>query len=59
MANGLFDGWDAGQSAYGHAEPGPEPGREATAVPGAEPAPADPAGRRGAPPEVLRGEGDA
>jgi hypothetical protein len=64
MANGLYDGWDAGQSAYGHAEPAAEPGREATPGPGAEPATADPGTRRGAPPEVLRGgdelpEGDA
>ena len=40
MANGLYEGWDAGQSAYGHAEP-------PTADPGT--------GRGGAPPEVLRG----
>jgi hypothetical protein len=45
MANGLYDGWDAGQSAYGHGPP-----------PGAEGATAPPAG--GAPPEVRR-EGDA
>jgi hypothetical protein len=25
MARGLYDGWDAGQSAYGHAPPEPEP----------------------------------
>jgi hypothetical protein len=46
MANGLYDGWDAGQSAYDHAEPGT-----------AEPATADPGGG-GAPPEVLRGPGE-
>ncbi|MFL6188511.1 MAG: hypothetical protein ACJ75E_01405 [Actinomycetes bacterium] len=50
MANGLYDGWDAGQSAYDHAA---EPGREATSEPAAEPTTADPGG--GAPPEVLRG----
>jgi hypothetical protein len=45
MANGLYDGWDAGQSAYGHA---PEPGAEpATAGPGA----GDPATGRGDRPE--------
>jgi hypothetical protein len=54
MANGLYDGWDAGQSAYGHS---PEPGREATPEPGAGPAPAGPASAGGAPPEVRRGEG--
>jgi len=42
MANGLYEGWDAGQSAYGHAEP-------AATDPGT-------GGRAGAPPEVLRGE---
>jgi hypothetical protein len=52
MANGLYDGWDAGQSAYDHADPG-------TADPAtADPATADPA-TGGAPPEVLRGEGGA
>jgi hypothetical protein len=45
MANGLYDGWDAGQSAYGHAEPA-EPG-----------APAPQGGSAsGVPPEVLRGD---
>jgi hypothetical protein len=44
MAGGLYDGWDAGQSAYGHAEPA-----EAAEAAAGEP------GRRGAPPEVLRG----
>jgi hypothetical protein len=58
MANGLYDGWDAGQSAYGHAPPDVEPAREATAEPGAGPATADPASRGGAPPEVLRGGGE-
>jgi hypothetical protein len=55
MANGLYDGWDAGQSAYGHPPP---PGAEAAPAgtgPGAE-ATGAPAG--GAPPEVRR-EGDA
>ena len=53
MANGLYEGWDAGQSAYGHAE---------TTEPAA---PAAQGGSTsGAPPEVLRGdrqppEGDA
>jgi hypothetical protein len=46
MANGLYDGWDAGQSAYDHAEPA-----------AAEPGTADPGGG-GAPPEVLRGQGE-
>jgi len=41
MANGLYEGWDAGQSAYGHAEP-------AATDTGS--------GRSGAPPEVLRGQ---
>jgi hypothetical protein len=53
MANGLYDGWDAGQSAYGHAQPAAEPGAEpATGDPGT----GDPGGG-GAPPEVLRGSG--
>jgi hypothetical protein len=57
MANGLYDGWDAGQSAYGHAPPDVEPASEATAEPAAEPATGDPGtGRGGAPPEVRRGE---
>ena len=41
MANGLYEGWDAGQSAYGHAEPATTDGTGT--------------GRGGAPPEVLRG----
>jgi hypothetical protein len=47
MAKGLFDGWDAGQSAYNHAE--------AAAAP--EAASSVDAGTSGAPPEVLRGDG--
>ena len=43
MANGLYDGWDAGQSAYDHAQPAAD-----------EPGPSG-----GAPPEVVRGEGGA
>jgi hypothetical protein len=43
MANGLYDGWDAGQSAYDHAQPATD-----------EPTAGDPGGS-GAPPEVLRG----
>jgi hypothetical protein len=58
MANGLYDGWDAGQSAYGHAQPAAEPGAEpATGDPGTgDPGTGDPGGG-GAPPEVLRGSG--
>jgi hypothetical protein len=52
MANGLYDGWDAGQSAYGHAPTGAEP----DAAPAGPPGGAPPGG--GAPPEVLR-EGGA
>jgi hypothetical protein len=51
MANGLYDGWDAGQSAYGHAPPAAEPERLAAT----EPTTGDPGGG-GAPPEVLRGQ---
>jgi hypothetical protein len=40
MARGLFDGWDAGQSAYNHAAP---PGAPAT-------------GLAGTPPEAPRGD---
>jgi hypothetical protein len=74
MANGLYDGWDAGQSAYGHAAAGaaePEaataPGAEEAAPPGAAPEAGEdsPPGARaggppasGAPPEVRR-EGGA
>jgi hypothetical protein len=43
MARGLYEGWDAGQSAYDHAE-----------APGAEPAAQPPTS--GAPPEVRRGD---
>jgi hypothetical protein len=42
MAAGLYEGWDAGQSAYDQVGPAAETG---------EPGPAS-----GAPPEVLRGE---
>jgi hypothetical protein len=53
MANGLYEGWDAGQSAYGHAQPTAEPVAEpATGDPGT----GDPGGGGGAPPEVLRGQ---
>jgi hypothetical protein len=47
MDRGLYDGWDAGQSAYDHAtatDPGP-----------AAPGPAAPS-TSGAPPETLRGD---
>ena len=37
MANGLYDGWDAGQSAYGHAPP----------IGGAKSAPPNPPGGDG------------
>jgi hypothetical protein len=61
MGKGLYDGWDAGQSAYGHAQPAAEPARESTPEPAAEPATGDPGtgdpGGGGAPPEVLRGSG--
>jgi len=50
MARGLYDGWDAGQSAYDRA-PGPGPG--GPAAPGT--GPAHP-GTSGAPPETLRGD---
>jgi hypothetical protein len=46
MARGLYDGWDAGQSAYDQA---------ATAEPGA-PEPGAPPPTSGAPPEVRRGD---
>jgi hypothetical protein len=60
MAKGLYDGWDAGQSAYGHA-PGEPAAEAAEAAGGAEPSAeaAEPAGGAptgGAPPEVRRGE---
>ena len=42
MANGLYDGWDAGQSAYD----------QAVEAPGAE----EPRAASGIPPEVLRGD---
>jgi len=48
MDRGLFDGWDAGQSAYDQI-PGPE------ADAGAAPAPGPGPGTSGAPPETLRG----
>jgi hypothetical protein len=44
MDRGLYDGWDAGQSAYGHAPPG----EEAASEPGSP--------TSGAPPEVRRGD---
>jgi hypothetical protein len=48
MANGLYDGWDAGQSAYDHTQ-------AAADDPGTgDPGTGDPGGG-GAPPEVLRG----
>jgi hypothetical protein len=47
MARGLYDGWDAGQSAYDQA---PGPGGPAT-----DTGPAAP-GTSGAPPETLRGD---
>jgi hypothetical protein len=62
MANGLYDGWDAGQSAYGHSPPiggatsAPSDWGTPRGSPG-PPRPTPPAG--GAPPEVRRGEGDA
>jgi hypothetical protein len=46
MARGLYDGWDAGQSAYDQA---------ATAEPGAA-EPGAPSPTSGAPPEVRRGD---
>jgi hypothetical protein len=49
MAQGLYDGWDAGQSAYDHAAAAAEPGAAA-----AEPGTASPTS--GAPPEVRRGD---
>jgi hypothetical protein len=60
MARGLFDGWDAGQSAYAHggapaAGGGAAGATEAGAAP-AGPAPGGPP-EAGAPPEVLRGDG--
>jgi hypothetical protein len=50
MARGLYEGWDAGQSAYDQA-PGPGPGGPAAPDMG----PAAP-GTSGAPPETLRGD---
>jgi hypothetical protein len=50
MAQGLYDGWDAGQSAYDHAAAAAEPGAA-----DAEPGTASPTS--GAPPEVRRGDG--
>jgi hypothetical protein len=61
MANGLYDGWDAGQSAYGHSPPiggaTSAPSDWGTAGSPGHPRPTPPAG--GAPPEVRRGQGDA
>jgi hypothetical protein len=53
MANGLYDGWDAGQSAYDHSPPI----GGATNAPPNPPGTGDPGGG-GAPPEVLRGQGE-
>jgi hypothetical protein len=53
MANGLYDGWDAGQSAYDHSPPI----GGATSAPPNPPGTGDPGGG-GAPPEVLRGQGE-
>jgi hypothetical protein len=55
MARGLFDGWDAGQSAYNHAEAAAATAGGA----GADDLAAAEArrGSSGAPPEVLRGDG--
>jgi hypothetical protein len=50
MARGLFDGWDAGQSAYAHAA-------QAGAAGAVEAAAGDRPVTGGAPPEVLRGDG--
>ena len=47
MARGLYDGWDAGQSAYDQAPDDQAPGTAATA---GQP------GTSGAPPETLRGD---
>jgi hypothetical protein len=52
MARGLYDGWDAGQSAYDQAQ-GPSPGPGGPAAP--DTGPAAP-GTSGAPPETLRGD---
>ena len=52
MENGLYDGWDAGQSAYDQST------GEATGTPPGPPEPATEAGpsTSGAPPETLRGD---
>jgi hypothetical protein len=51
MGRGLYDGWDAGQSAYDQAAPAAgEPGPAAADDPGAA------APTSGAPPEVRRGD---
>jgi hypothetical protein len=52
MARGLYDGWDAGQSAYDQT-PGPSPAPGGPAAP--DTGPAAP-GTSGAPPETLRGD---
>jgi hypothetical protein len=53
MAKGLYDGWDAGQSAYDHAAAEPAtPAAAGAASPAAQP----PSG--GAPPEVRRGDAE-
>ena len=49
MAEGLYDGWDAGQSAYDHSA-----AAESGSATAAEPGSASPTS--GAPPEVRRGE---
>ena len=59
MARGLYEGWDAGQSAYDQAEvpgEGPPTGRVAPGGTGGEPLSPAP-GTAGAPPEVRRGDG--
>jgi len=52
MARGLYDGWDAGQSAYDQAPDDQAPDDQA---PGAAAAAEQP-GTSGAPPETLRGD---
>jgi hypothetical protein len=47
MARGLYDGWDAGQSAYDQTPDDPAPGAAAAA---------EQPGTSGAPPETLRGD---
>jgi hypothetical protein len=68
MANGLYDGWDAGQSAYGHAPPGAagagEAGRPAGSAGATGPPGAGPGAEATGPPAggqqpLGRREGDA